>query len=85
MSKADDMFKELGYEKQCDKDDNEHFITFIKYLSLSDRISISFECWNNSISVCYSDDDYEYEGAYYFNIQVLKAINKKIEELGWEE
>ena len=83
MNEADKMFEELGYEKQCDKDDSERFITFIKYLGLSNRKAINFDCWTKSISAGYLDDDYEYEEPYYFNMQELQAINKKVEELGW--
>lgn len=83
MSEADKMFEELGYKKQCDKDNSEHFITFIKYLGLVNRKTISFDCWLKRISASYFDDDYEYEEAYYFDMQELKAINKKVEELGW--
>lgn len=80
------MFEELGYEKQCDKDDSERFITFIKYLNLSNRrVAISFDCWQESISATYFDDDYEYEEPYYFNMQELQAINEKCKELGWLE
>ena len=81
MSKADEMFEELGYNKVKDDDSEtiyqfkdrllgdltEHNIMFVKV----SRIVFSY---NTNIKKCCGLD-----------MQDLKAINKKCEELGWNE
>lgn len=68
MSKADELFDELGYEKIHD---NKRRIVY-KYGFIE---KIEFDMKNRYINFNLGVVD----------IQVLKAINKKIEELGWEE
>lgn len=70
MSEADKMFEELGYEKYEIKD-------IIQYVSKGTD-TIAFEIPLKAINLFALN----YE-AKRINIQELKAINKKVEELGW--
>lgn len=70
---AEQMFKEIGYEKEEFKDLDGHLlnITYCKNKELNENIEF------------YLDDKYMYidNG---ITIDELKAINKKVEELKWE-
>lgn len=72
MKTAKEMFEELGYF-QRDKD------CFIEYVKIYDRndsfANVQFIYEDKIVSMCIVED---YE-------KVLKAINKQIEELKWEE
>lgn len=82
MSKADEMFEKLGYEKSVDKDDSERFSTYIKYSKDGSYGStISFDHWDKRICADTFDEDYEWNEAYYFTMQELQAINEKVKEL----
>lgn len=70
MSKADEMFKELGFNK------NEGLYE-IQYIARDNQIT--FDKRNNTIVVC--SDDYDDK----ITMQELQAINEKIKELGWNE
>ena len=70
---ADEMFKELGYEKKKINLDIEF------YKSKNDYAEIIFDLRDRTISV--SNDDNE---SIYFDMKELQAINKKVEELGWK-
>lgn len=70
MSEADKLFEELGYMKI----ENKHQIVYVKDIS-----TIVF-------LLNYKKIQYEFlRGCTYIvqNIEELKAINKKCEELGW--
>lgn len=74
MKTADKMFKELGYED----------------LSIFAKIPcIAIYAKNDKRIGFYDDktfDIYNYfDGTEYVTMQELKAINKKVEELGWNE
>ena len=79
-SEADKLFEELGYKKivehkykQPDNDDVTELILYRDYSFLE------IEFWNDktiSKSSVYDDDSF-------ITMQELKAINKKVEELGW--
>ena len=72
MSEADEMFKELDYEKKDERN-------FIVYLNWSTYSKIVF-CKN--VKTFYCEDNFgDSEG---INMEELKAINKKCQELGWE-
>lgn len=74
MSKVDEMFKELGYEKI---EYGTGTIEYIKPFDLKrDRI-IAFYL-DKTISVFE-----EMANKDFFNIQELQAINEKVRELGW--
>lgn len=78
MKTADELFNELGYKKintptnliyQNEKNNRE--IRFYKIYKCVEVSLIEFE---------------EYEGnSIFFTMKELQAINKKVEELGWNE
>ena len=68
---ADEMFEELGYIKVEDSK------MCIKYAN--DEIDCEINFWKIDKTV--SKTHYEKLG--YMTMQELKAINKKVEELGW--
>ena len=73
MSKADEMFEKLGYEKKkC-------YLKIELYKSKIDYAEITFDLIDRTI--CASNDEDE---AINFNVKELQAINKKVEELGWK-
>lgn len=71
MSKADEMFKELGYEKieedEAYKRNEQHIVFYFPEREV----------------VIYKRDK-EGLGIDYIDMQELKAINMKCKELGWE-
>lgn len=71
MSEADEMFKELGYDK---KNEDEKFITYLYN-------------GNEDIYILFNKEDKVVDGypsyAYFLDMPRLKAINKKVEELEW--
>ena len=67
MSEADKMFKELGYEKEK----REYAEVFILIQDTTQQIG-----FNKEAECIYVDRNY-------IKMQELKAINKKVEELGW--
>lgn len=73
MSKADEMFEELGYDKiQDDK-------YWVDYKKRNENISLNLT--NKFIEVTR-----KYRGGYIdkrINIKELQAINEKCKELGW--
>lgn len=76
MSKADDMFKELGYEILFE-DDKQIQYEF-EGIYMDNEIKIDKK--GKTILKEYSSGDSQE-----ITMQELKAINKKIKELGWEE
>ena len=78
--KAREMFKELGYEYNTVKFKNE--ITRIEYIRDYEYSSnISFHLGNKSFNVWFGED--KQSGG--ITVDMLNAINKQIEELGWLE
>lgn len=71
MSKADEMFEELGYTK---------FEGLYKIEYKGEEKSIEFDKRYNTVIV---EKYVEYKD--YIEIQELQAINEKCEELGWIE
>lgn len=69
MSKADEMFEELGYEKIEEKD-------YIAYIEDSEdsmfRIEIYFHLDNKKVQIYNA-----------ISLKELQAINEKCKELGW--
>ena len=80
MSKADEMFEKLGYEKNLHINKKEQ-VWGEYWIENKHCKKISFDYIDKEICV---SANYDYE-ALYFNIQELQAINKKCEELGWLE
>ena len=73
MSKADEMFEKLGYEK----DDN--YLAHLDYRKSTIEKVISFRN-DNTIGVFNYYDNFEP-----ITMQELQAINEKVKELGWNE
>ena len=72
---ADEMFEELGYEKEME---NKKRIMFIYEGQFFDKY-IVFEMIDKHIVIELGTGE-----STNINMQELKAINKKIEELGWQ-
>ena len=68
---ADEMFEELGYFKR-EEDDEIYFVN-----GELDCI-IEFDITRQFVAI--GDEHYRQQ---YFSLKELKAINKKVEELGW--
>ena len=73
MSKADKMFEELGYEK------TKNILGDDKYYN--EKISVRIVFWEERKCVIVGGSDV----TVYISMEGLKAINKKVEELGWNE
>lgn len=73
---ADEMFKELGYEKFYSINNIDNVPNNICYCT--DEFEIKF-------NMIYEAIDFEKKKAHYSSItmQELQAINKKCQELGW--
>ena len=76
---ADKMFcEELGYKKE--KYTGKNIIFYYQLNGASEKYGIEFDLDNKEITpLCKSKDN----KAIYITMQELKAINKKVEELGW--
>ena len=81
MKTADELFKELGYEKV--REDNDSYeIRYVKKFGIRRGKHIVFFC-DKTISVCSENKKGLAVDRDYFNMQELKAINQKCKELGW--
>lgn len=80
MSEADKMFEELGYER---KNNDSFEIRFVKKFIIKRPRHIIFSVLDKEISVCEENEKELAVKRDYFSMQELKAINKKVEELGW--
>lgn len=79
MSKADEMFEKLGYEK---KEYNKEIIFYFQRNGFKEEYGFEFNNIDREIyPVCYGKND----EAIYITIQELQAINEKVKELGWNE
>lgn len=81
MSKADEMFEELGYEKKIEhefkeSDDDDDVIELILYRDEVKCLEIEF--WSDKTISKTSGYDVSY-----LSMQELKAINEKVKDLGW--
>lgn len=78
--KAKEMFEELGYEYNIVKYRNQ--IVRIEYiLDYEYSSNVSFNLENKSFNVWFGED----KSSGGITIDMLNAINKQIEELGWLE
>lgn len=83
MSKADELFEELGYEK-IDSNKIKH-IRYIRLINKTTKENINFHKNFKKVEVYFYDiEDYE-ELIKPISMQELKAINLKCKELGWIE
>ena len=75
---AKEMFEKLGFEQErCDN----LYITYVIYDNKNDY-SICFRLSNKDIDIVNNTFNREYE---YLKMPILKAINKQVEELGWND
>lgn len=80
MSKADGIFKNLGYEKIEYKNSiDTSIIEYVKEFELKKDRIIAFYL-DKTISVFEETASKDF-----FNMQELQAINEKVKELGWNE
>lgn len=80
MSKADKMFEELGYKKIID---NKKEVSY-QYVNtlMGDRIEQTIQIAKIGMIV-FSYRNNQNHNVMGIGIEELKAINKKVEELGW--
>lgn len=78
MKTADEMFEKLGYKKEIDNSMPMH--KEIIYFKNSDYASnIKFVINNKLVKAYYGEE----EKNAYIDMEILQAINKKCQELGW--
>lgn len=75
MSKADEMFNELGYRKYSYQEGK---IIDYDYRKGEEGKTIAFYLIEKSVTADVSSDD-----VVKFTVQELEAINEKVKELGW--
>ena len=75
MKTAKDMFEELGFEQKIN---NENVLMYVRDLQEDYRISVIF--WLGWERIHFRNN-YDEE----LSMKLLKAINKQVEELGWNE
>ena len=81
MSEADKMFEELGYKKE---QDNNYILFEKELLNKNKEVKTIVFNLNKALIDIRTEDDYYYQTiTTVMNMQELKAINKKVEELGW--
>ena len=84
MSKADEMFEELGYEKIVEhkfKEPDDYDDGVTELILYRDEVKgLEIEFWNDRTISKTSNYDVSY-----LTIQELQAINEKVKELGWNE
>lgn len=78
MSKANEMFEKLGYEKRNATDE---FIIYskkeLRYKAQKEfEVCINFNCYDKFLLT---------KNKMYFSMQELQAINEKVKELGWND
>ena len=80
MSEADKMFEELGYKKIID---NKKEVSY-QYINalMGDRIEQTIQITKIGMIV-FSYRNNQNHNVMRIGIEELKAINKKVEELGW--
>ena len=82
IKSADEMFEELGYERV--RENNDSFeIRFVKKFNIKRPRHIIFSVLDKEISVCEENEKELAVKRDYFSMEELKAINKKVVELGW--
>lgn len=74
---ADEMFEELGYEKNIDTPTN------LIYQNKKNNKEIRFYKIYKCIETSLIEFEESEGNSIFFTMQELQAINKKVEELGW--
>lgn len=81
MKSAKEMFEELGYEKVsdipiCYRFDDGGYVNLIEFIDTKQEIMFTeYEEYNEN----------KPQGSFFLNKSELKAINKQVEELGWNK
>lgn len=81
MKSAKEMFEDLGYEKVsdipiCYRFDDGGYINLIEFIDTKQEIMFTeYEEYNEN----------KPQGSFFLNKSELKAINKQVEELGWNK
>ena len=85
MSEADKMFEELGYLKEVGRSNNLDidYIKYTKNIFEDETQDIVFDLEHNLLNTTREDRGFYRTITTILNVQELKAINKKVEELGW--
>lgn len=79
---AKEMFEKLGYEERK----HENFIKYVGKFFVSDWYIVLFDLTEKTVTPqVTSDSPFTPSEPLDLSIELLKAINKQIEELGWEE
>lgn len=86
MSEADKMFKELGYLKEVGRNSNLDidYIKYTKNIFEDETQDIVFDLVHNLLNTTREDRGFYRTITTTLNVQELKAINKKVEELEWK-
>lgn len=82
MSEADKMFEELGYKKQWVEDESEVEL-WKKELYGGDFIELAFDKIHDLLNVRTENTQNYSTITSILTMEELKAINKKVSELGW--
>ena len=80
MSKADEMFKELGYKVFVNNGFN--LFEYVKHYELRPEKHIKFEM-DRTITIAKKYENELAVNSDYITMQELKAINQKCKEMGW--
>lgn len=79
MSKADEMFEELGYRNK----ELSYEIRYVRKFKLKRPRHIIFSKLDKQIAVCEENTIELAVNKDWFSMQELQAINQKCKELGW--
>lgn len=83
MSKADELFKSLRYEKEENLELD--YIKYTKQIWKEEYQDIVFDLKHNLINTVREDRGLYRTITSILNIQELQAINQKVKELGWND
>ena len=80
---AKEMFEELGYD--LDEENDKEILYKMKW-EISSTYYVSFDLKNKNIECYYfaSDSPFTLAESFAVDLDLLQAINKQVEELGWE-
>lgn len=86
MSKANEMFEKLGYEKLDGYEGlNLIYIKFRKRVWIAEYQEIIFDLEHNLLNIKRENEEFYRTTTAILNMQELQAINEKCKELGWLE
>ena len=87
MSEADKMFEELNFKKYVDDEELKDGFEYSSYSKLSRQwrkdgyLEITFSSKFKEITILFKDKERADQLPIYLEVEELKAINKKVEEL----